>query len=96
MITSNQNSKIKLARALMGRPKERREAGAFVAEGVRLIEEAVISNWGFQFALYDETVSERGRSQVERLKSRGVEVEEVAPELMKFLSDTESSQGILA
>ena len=80
----------------MGRPKERREASAFVAEGVRLVEEAVNSNWGFQFVLYDETLSERGRLNVESLKLRGVECDEVTSNLMKSLSDTETSQGILA
>ena len=96
MITSNQNSKIKLIRALQGRAKERREAGAFVAEGVRLVEEAVISNWGFQFALYDESLSERGKSQVESLRSFGVDVEEITTSIMKSLSETETPQGILA
>lgn len=96
MITSNQNSKIKLIRALLGRAKERREAGAFVAEGVRLVEEAVISNWRFRFALYDETLSERGRLQVERLRSQGVDVEEVSASVMKSISETEAPQGILA
>lgn len=96
MITSNQNSKIKLIRALQGRAKERREANAFVVEGVRLVEEAVISNWGFRFALFDETLSERGKSQVEGLRSRGVDVEEVSTNIMKSLSETESPQGILA
>ena len=96
VITSSQNPKLKLVRALLGRAKERREAGAFVAEGVRLVEEAVNSNWGFRFAIYDETLNERGKSQVESLKSRGVECDEVLPSLMKSLSDTETSQGILA
>ncbi len=96
LITSAQNAKLKLVRALLGRAKERREAGAFVAEGVRLVEEVVNSNWGFRYVLYDETLSERGRSNVESLRSRGVECEEVTPELMKSLSDTEMSQGILA
>jgi len=96
MITSSQNSKIKLIRALQGRAKERRDAGAFLAEGVRLVEEAVHSNWGFQFALYDETLSERGRLQVESLKLKGVDVEEVSTSLMKSLSETETPQGILA
>ncbi|MBI4731488.1 MAG: 23S rRNA (guanosine(2251)-2'-O)-methyltransferase RlmB, partial [Chloroflexi bacterium] len=41
MITSAQNPKLKLVRALLGRSKERRDAGAFVAEGVRLVEEAL-------------------------------------------------------
>lgn len=95
MITSNQNSKIKLVRALLGRSKERREAGAFVAEGVRLVEEAVKANWTCRFALYDETLSERGLSQVESLKSRGVDVEEVSVSVMKSISETEAPQGIL-
>jgi TrmH family RNA methyltransferase len=96
MITSSQNSKLKLVRALMGRAKERRAESAFVAEGVRLVEEAVNSNWGFRFVLYDETLSERGRLQVESLKSRGVECDEIPFSLMKSISDTETSQGILA
>jgi TrmH family RNA methyltransferase len=96
MITSPQNPKLKLVRALMGRAKERRAESAFVAEGVRLIEEAVNANWPFRFVLFDETLSERGKSQVESLRSRGVECDEIPPSLMKSLSDTETSQGILA
>jgi len=96
MITSNQNSKIKLVRALLGRVKERREAGAFVAEGVRLVEEAVKANWNFRFALYDDSLSERGMSNVKRLTSLGVDVEEVSPSVMKSISETEAPQGILA
>lgn len=96
MITSNQNSKIKLVRALLGRSKERREAGAFVAEGVRLVEEAMKANWKCRFALYDETLSERGKSQVESLRSRGVDVEEISVSVMKSISETEAPQGLLA
>lgn len=96
MITSAQNSKIKLVRALLGRARERREANAFVVEGVRLVEEAVNSNWELRFAVYDKTLSERGGPLVERLKLRGVDVEMVSDSLMKSLSETETPQGILA
>lgn len=96
MITSSQNSKIKLVRALLRRAKERREADAFVVEGVRLVEEAVGSNWGLKFVLYDETLSERGKAQVESLTSSGVDVEMVSSSLMNSLSETESPQGLLA
>jgi len=96
VITSSQNSKLKLVRALLGRARERREANAFVVEGVRLVEEAIHSGWNIRFALYDETLSERGRSQVEGLKSRGLDVEAVSETLMKSLSETETPQGILA
>ncbi|MBU2610972.1 MAG: RNA methyltransferase [Chloroflexi bacterium] len=96
MITSTQNPKLKLVRGLLGGPKERRETGAFVIEGVRLVEEAVRAEWSMRFVIYDETLSARGRSQVEGLKSRGVEVEMVSASLMQLLSETETSQGILA
>ncbi|MDD2922685.1 MAG: RNA methyltransferase substrate-binding domain-containing protein, partial [Anaerolineales bacterium] len=96
MITSAQNPKIKLIRALQGRAKERRDAGAFLAEGVRLIEDALLANWSFRFVFYDETLSERGKLQVESLRSRGVEAEEISASLMKSSSDTETPQGIIA
>jgi RNA methyltransferase, TrmH family len=96
VITSSQNSKLKLVRALLGRARERREANAFVVEGVRLVEEAINSNWEIQFVLYDEMLSDRGKSQVESLRSRSVDVESVSESLMKSLSETETPQGILA
>jgi TrmH family RNA methyltransferase len=96
MITSPHNPKLKLIRALQGRAKERREAGAFMVEGVRLVEDAVSSNWKLRFVLFDETLSERGRLNVERLTLNGVDVEEVSTSLMKSISETETPQGILA
>ena len=96
MITSSQNPKLKLVRSLMGRAKERREANAFVVEGVRLVEEAVNAGWMFQFALFSEGLSERGIDLLNRLKEKNVEVDEVAGDLLQKLSDTETPQGILA
>ena len=96
MITSTHNPKLKLIRALQGRAKERRDAGAFVAEGIRLVEEAYSTNWPFRFVLYDEVLNKRGSSLVENLKSRGVDCEEVSSGLMKSLSETETPQGLLA
>ncbi len=96
MITSNHNPKIKLVRALLGRARDRHEAGAFVVEGVRLVVEAVNSNWPMRFVLYDDSLSERGMSKVEGLISQGVDVEEVSTSVMKSMSETETPQGILA
>jgi len=80
----------------MGRPKERREANAFVVEGVRLIEEAANAGWQFQFVLYSDGLSERGMNLLETLSKKNVEVDDVAGDLLQKLSDTESPQGILA
>ena len=96
MITSSQNPKLKLVRSLVGRAKERREANAFVVEGVRLVEEAVNAGWKFQFALYSDGLSERGNALLNQLKANKIEVDEVAGDLLQKLSDTETPQGILA
>ncbi len=96
MITSPQNPKLKLVRALLGRARERREANAFVAEGVRLVEDAAEAGWKFKFALYSAGLSERGMNVLNRLKASGVEVDEVSGDLLQKLSDTETPQGILA
>lgn len=95
MITSTKNDKIKQVRALQGRPKERREANAFVVEGVRLAEEALAAGWQPSLALYTESLSERGMQLVEQMRGMQVEVEEVSEQVMNAASDTQNSQGIL-
>jgi len=96
MITSSQNPKLKLVRALGGRSKERREESAFLAEGVRLVEEALATDWPIRYVLYSSGLSERGQTLVDRLQSAGVETDEVAGDLLQAVSDTEASQGIIA
>ena len=87
MITSSQNAKLKLARSLMGRPRERHAAGAFVAEGVRLVEEALSAGWPIRFVLYTEGLSGRGLELVTKLETRSVEVEQVSEALLNSLSE---------
>ncbi len=96
MITSNQNTKLKLVRSLQGRARERREAGVFLAEGVRLVEEALAAGWPFRFVLYSPELSERGATLIDRLQEKGVEVEQLDPALLAEVSETETSQGVLA
>lgn len=96
MITSGQNPKLKLVRALQGRAKERREAGLFVVEGVRLVEEAIKAGWPFHFVLFSDTLSERGKELLKTLAAAQVEVEEASGDLLQNVSETETPQGILA
>lgn len=96
MITSPHNPKLKLIRALAGRSKERREAGAFLAEGVRLVEDAFSAQWPFQFALFSTETSNRGKKLVEQLSAGGVDVEEVTPEILRAASEMENTQGVVA
>ena len=96
-ITSTNNSKIKLVRALQSHTKNRKTESAFVAEGVRLVEEAANVGWPLDFVLYDETLSERGLELIRTLQSQqGVDIAQIATELGADISDTHTPQGILA
>ncbi len=95
-ITSTQNPKVKLARSLMNRSKERHEAGAFCAEGVRLVEEALLAEWPMKFVLYSRELSMRGRELLNQLEAKNIEVEQVPDSLLNTISETRHSQGILA
>ena len=70
IITSANNKKLKLVRALQGQRRKRNGENAFVAEGVRLLEEAVNANWPVRFILYDESLSERGIELLDNLKGQ--------------------------
>jgi len=96
MITSTHNSKVQLVRALLGRVKERQKQSAFVAEGVRLVEEALASAWTFRFVLHAPGLNPRARGLVRDLAAAGVELVPVTAEVMQSLSETEAPQGILA
>ena len=96
VITSNSNNKIKLVRALQSRRRNRQSESAFVAEGVRLVEEAVSVLWPMDYVLYDETLSDRGQALIDQLHANSnVEIAQITPKLMREISDTEAPQGIL-
>lgn len=96
MIVSQHNPKLKLARALAAKPKDRRENGAFLAEGARLLEDALAAGWQFRFALLAEDASPRAETTARRLAEAGVTLEIVSRALFAPLAETASSQGILA
>lgn len=91
-----QNARVKTIRELLGRPRERRSAHAFIAEGSRLVEEALQANWPFQFVLAASDLGERGNALVHALTGHGVTVERTSIGVLQSLSETETSQGILA
>jgi TrmH family RNA methyltransferase len=96
LITSVQNPKIKRVRSLQSDPGARREAEAFVVEGVRLAEEAAEAGWPTQLVLYTQSLGQRGRQVVDRFVAQGAPVEMVAEHVLHAASDTQSPQGVLA
>jgi TrmH family RNA methyltransferase len=96
MITSTTNPKIKWVRLLQSQGRERRQAGAFVVEGVRLVEEALAAGWEAQLVLYTDEITERGRQVLDGFALRQAPLEQVTPEVLRAASDTETPQGLLA
>lgn len=97
MITSTSNSKIKLVRALQTQTRKRKQENNFIAEGIRLIEEALAVQWPLELILYDQTLSDRGMTLLESLPAEVSSLAyEVTPEIMADISDTEAPQGVLA
>ena len=96
MLTSLKNPKIQQVRALLGRCAEREAAGLFVVEGVRLTEEALAGGWRARLVLAGAQLSGRGRKVAAGFAAQGAELIETADHVLAALTDTETSQGILA
>jgi TrmH family RNA methyltransferase len=95
VIVSQQNPKVKYVRRLQGSGRFRRKERAFVAEGTRWLSEIILSAGEIRFVLFtqDWGVSEDHRQLLDRLSS---EVVEVSSEVMRGMSELETSEGILA
>jgi TrmH family RNA methyltransferase len=96
MIRSIHNSKIKYVRSLLNRRKERKEARSFVLEGVRLLEEAYIAHCYPRLVLYCENLSKRGEQVLQHFAAQDVEIAEISKDIMETISNTETSQGLIA
>lgn len=95
LITSPQNSQIQLVRKLLSQSKSRLREQAFVAEGVRLLEDGLNSTFPLKVILRKENPSPRALEFLEELQGSH-QVSIVQDKLFDELSDTENSQGILA
>lgn len=81
---------------MLTRRRAREDQQLFIAEGVRLIEEGLTSGQIPRHVLYSEPMTERVSAIVKAAATKGSEVEQVRPEILASLSDTETSQGVLA
>ncbi|MDH3456556.1 MAG: RNA methyltransferase [Gemmatimonadota bacterium] len=80
------------------RRKGRKRRGLAVAEGVRLVEDALAAGIGIQGAVIGPTASttDRGARLVEQLAAHAVPIEEVTEKALLDLADTDTPQGVLA
>jgi TrmH family RNA methyltransferase len=96
MITSTRNPRLQVIKKLLENPAARRESGAFVIEGIRLVEEACQAGWLPQEVYFSEGVGRRGQELLKECQQAGVAIEQVSPDVMRSVSDTQTPQGLLA
>jgi TrmH family RNA methyltransferase len=94
IITSRKNPLAQRAKAV----RDGREKSLVFIEGVRLCEEALRAGVEFEFALFTRALDEgeRGVRLVEDLRSAHTRVIAVAETVLESVSDTKTSQGIIA
>ena len=92
IITSKQNSHIKLAKSL-SQKKFRKEHNMALLEGHKIIEEALLAGATFELVFVD---NEKEQEYEAQLKKLNCEVIFITSALIDYLSLTETAQGMLA
>lgn len=96
MLTSPKNPLIQHIRQLQSRARARKEAGEFVIEGTRLLEEALAAGVLPHQLLHIPDLDERGETLLAGYRALGVNPIPVSAAVMRFASDTQTPQGLLA
>lgn len=80
------------------RPRGRERRGLTLAEGVRLVEEAIAAGSLVEAAVHSPGLlkNARGRALLDLLVQAGVKLEEVADTELEQLADTQHPQGVIA
>lgn len=97
LISSRKNARIHLVKALTERRGRKRE-GKFLIEGVKVIKELLARGVPIELVLWKEGLEQRpdAFALIGELRTRGIEAFGVAPGLFNELSDTETTQGLIA
>ncbi len=96
VITSKDNSLIKLVCALQASSNARKEHGLFVLEGLRICEDAFDCGVKFDKLIVGETAFEKHKDSIEKFAKNSDECYKIPDSLFKKISDTTSPQGIIA
>lgn len=94
-ITSSKNQHVQQIRELLAKKTLREQSGFFVAEGVRLSEEALKAGVLPRLVLYSDNCSARGMELVKQAHLLGSKVLSTSTDILNALSDTETAQGIM-
>lgn len=96
VITSRENSLIKLVCSLQNSAKARKENGLFVIEGLRIARDAFDNSIRFDKLIVSETAINKYRDEIADFVKNSNECYRIPDSLFKKISDTTSPQGIIA
>ena len=96
VITSRENSLIKLVCALQSSGKSRKENGLFVIEGLRIAKDALDNSIKFDKLIVSENAMQKYCKDIENFADNSDECYRIPDSLFKKISDTTSPQGIIA
>lgn len=96
VITSKDNSLIKLVCSLQTSAKARKENRLFVLEGKRICDDAMCAEIRFDKLIVSETATQKYCESIEEFAKNSDEVYQIPDSLFKKISDTTSPQGIIA
>ena len=97
LISSRSNKVIKYLKTL-GLARNRQKEGRFLIEGVRMVEEALEREGCVEKVLVtpQATTGERAAAIIFDAREKGIEVLWVADRVVEYISETKSSQGVMA
>ncbi len=94
-ITSKDNEIIRLAAALVGSAKRRREENLFILDGLRLCRDAVQNGFEVECFIVGDTAYDKFREDAESLCNSSKRACLVPDNLIEKISDTVSPQGFI-
>lgn len=94
-ISSKENKTIKYVKKLASSASFRREEGRFIAEGLRLCEDALRSGAEIVCALFSESLADRNTGLIDRTAQVCRELYTVRDGIFSTVSDMKTPQGVL-
>ena len=94
-LTSKENAHIKNVIKLKKSSKYRRQSGSFIAEGLRVCMDAVLSGAKIEALLVTQAAIEKNPDDFKTLSSNADETFMLSPALFDYISDTQTPQGFM-
>lgn len=94
-LTSKDNINIKNTVKLKKSAKYRKQTGSFIAEGVRICVDAMLSNAEIDVFFVTENATQKHPDEFAKLQNYAAKTLIVSPELFLLISDTQTPQGFL-